>query len=213
MLEPHSHVRPACIVRAPRTALEVEPLIQLALRRSRRADFSNRSFTRSLERLLTACNEEADLSPFGVWALRFDVLRCLRNLLRFDELEARSPFLLSTPITAPAFITGLPRSGTTFMHRLILRRISALPFKESSVLHLHYQEVVSHPLRTIATVYRHCDLKLTEEAEHQMRVWLNRISAAAHRPRQYDLNYFGLDPHSLRDGFGPYTDKFKVAIE
>ena len=76
---------------------------------------------RPFEHLLRACNEEANLSAFGVRALKIDVLRCLRTLLRFDEIEAASPSLLTRPIRAPVFITGMPRSGTTFLHRLILQ--------------------------------------------------------------------------------------------
>ncbi len=102
-----------------RAASEVEGLLESALRGAWRADFSSRSFVLSLTHLLKACHEDANLSRLGAWALRFDVLRCLRNLLRFDELEARSPALLDAPILAPVFITGMPRSGTTFLHRLI----------------------------------------------------------------------------------------------
>jgi hypothetical protein len=91
------------------------------LKRGRRRDFADRSFIRPFEHLLKACNEEADLSPFGVRALRMDILRCLRNVLHFDAVEAACPAVLERPIRAPVFITGMPRSGTTFLHRLILQ--------------------------------------------------------------------------------------------
>ncbi len=104
-----------------RRALRAEELLQLALKRAQRRSFSDRSFVRSLEQLIEACNEEADLSAFGRRALRIDIMRCLNNLLRFDALEAVYPSLLARPIRAPVFITGMPRSGTTFLHRLILR--------------------------------------------------------------------------------------------
>ena len=98
---------------------EVDGLLESSLRGARRADFTNRSFVPSLTHLLEACHQDANLSLLGAWALRFDVLRCLKNLLRFDELEARFPALLEAPVPAPIFITGMPRSGTTFLHRLI----------------------------------------------------------------------------------------------
>jgi hypothetical protein len=104
-----------------RPPLHAHELLESALKREKRRDFADRSFIDPLERLLKACNEEADLSVFGVRAMRIDVLRCLRNLLRFDEIEAASPAVLSRPIRAPVFITGMPRSGTTFLHRLILQ--------------------------------------------------------------------------------------------
>ena len=71
--------------------------------------------------MLLACNEEADLSRFGARALKIDVLRCLRNLLHFDAVEDACPSIAARPIVAPVFITGMPRSGTTFLHRLILQ--------------------------------------------------------------------------------------------
>jgi hypothetical protein len=104
-----------------RGPLRADELLESALSRGRRRDFADRSFIRPFELLLEACNEEADLSAFGTRALRIDVLRCLRNLLHFDEIEANGPGVLSRPIRAPLFITGMPRSGTTLLHRLILQ--------------------------------------------------------------------------------------------
>lgn len=95
-------------------------LLESALR-GRQRDFADRAFVPALERLLDACNHEAGLSAFGAQALRVDLLRCLRNLLLFEEVEAGFPAVLSRPIQAPVFITGMPRSGTTFLHRLILQ--------------------------------------------------------------------------------------------
>jgi len=109
-----------------RRPLHAGELLDSALKRGKRRDFADRSFIRPFEHLLQACNEEADLSVFGVRALRIDVLRCLRNLLRFDEVEAARPGVLSRPIHAPVFITGMPRSGTTFLHRLILQDPSTI---------------------------------------------------------------------------------------
>jgi hypothetical protein len=101
--------------------LRPSELLESALKRAGRRDFSDRSFIRPLEHLLSACNEEADLSTFGVHATRIDVMRCLRNLLRFDAIEESCPAVVERPIHAPVFITGMPRSGTTFLHRLILQ--------------------------------------------------------------------------------------------
>jgi hypothetical protein len=110
------------LVRGTRPRLPcADELLDLALKRGRRRDFVDRSFTRPFERLLEACNAEADLSMLGIRALRVDVLRFLRNLLLFDEFEAACPSVLQRTIQAPVFITGMPRSGTTFLHRLILQ--------------------------------------------------------------------------------------------
>ncbi len=104
-----------------RRPLRADDLLASALKRAKRHHFADRSFIRPFEHLLRACNEEADLSAFGVRALKIDVLRCLRTLLHFDDIESACPSVLARPIRAPVFITGMPRSGTTFLHRLILQ--------------------------------------------------------------------------------------------
>jgi hypothetical protein len=93
--------------------------MDLALRRAGRRDFSEHSFVEPLRRLLTAYEEEADLSHFGRRAAQFDVLRSLANLLKLDEVEAADPSIVERKIEKPLFITGLPRSATTFLHTLL----------------------------------------------------------------------------------------------
>ena len=126
------------IARSSAPALEVEPLLESALRSSGRPDFASRSFVPALKRLLAACNQEANLNSLGTLALRHDVLRCLKNLLRFDALEESSPALLAAPVRAPVFITGMPRSGTTFLHRLIVQDRSTIAPR---LLHLVHPDV------------------------------------------------------------------------
>jgi hypothetical protein len=77
------------------------------------------SFVGSLEKLLHAYEHEADLSAFGRHAARFDIMRCLTNFLRLDAAEDENPGLRSHPVKSPVFITGLPRSATTFFHTLL----------------------------------------------------------------------------------------------
>lgn len=90
-----------------------------ALRKVGRSGFSDLAFVEPLRRLLRAYEEEADLSVFGRYAVRFDTLRCLNNLLRLDMAEEADPAIARRPIKQPIFITGLPRSATTFLHTLL----------------------------------------------------------------------------------------------
>jgi len=69
--------------------------------------------------LLEDYRRHAELSLLGCFAARYDVLRLLRNLAALREREAREPELLTAPVERPIFITGLPRSGTTFLHKLL----------------------------------------------------------------------------------------------
>jgi len=69
--------------------------------------------------LLDACEREARLSLFGRFSTRWDCLRLLVNLLILRSLEREDPTILARPIRQPIFITGLPRSGTSFLHALL----------------------------------------------------------------------------------------------
>ena len=101
--------------------IEPEELVALAERRSGLHEFGDAPFQQPLRRLLTAGVNEASLSLVGRFALRWDTLRFLTNLLRLRAAESHTPAILNTPIERPIFITGLPRSGTTFLHRLLLK--------------------------------------------------------------------------------------------
>ena len=103
-----------------RRPLSVDAMLALAQRRSRLREFGDTAFLGPLRRLLAACTEEASLSLVGRMATRWDVVRFLSNLLRFHDAERQEPGILRQPILRPIFIAGLPRSGTTFLHRMLL---------------------------------------------------------------------------------------------
>jgi sulfotransferase family protein len=96
-----------------------DELIALACRRTGLTDFGETPFQAPLRRLLRACHEDANLSVVGRIATRWDVVRFLSNLLRLADEEKRAPEILAQPVARPIFISGLPRSGTTFLHSLL----------------------------------------------------------------------------------------------
>ena len=74
-----------------RRPLQAEALLALARRRSGLDEFGDTAFVDPLRRLLAACADEASLSLVGRMATRWDVVRFLSNLLRFQDAEdARS---------------------------------------------------------------------------------------------------------------------------
>src|SRR4051812_23006051 len=99
--------------------LDADALIERAWRDTRLSDFGNTPFREGLRVFLRSCAEEADLSLFGRFGTRWDIGRFLANLLRLRDEELRTPTILEEPLERPIFITGLPRSGTTFLHRLL----------------------------------------------------------------------------------------------
>ena len=102
-----------------REPLDADHLIDVARQRTGLTEFGKTPFLGPLQIFLRAAYAEADLSLFGRIATRWDVIRFLSNLLRLHQEESLAPEILEQPITKPIFISGLPRSGTTFLHSLL----------------------------------------------------------------------------------------------
>jgi hypothetical protein len=102
-------------------ALNAEEVLAAALKRAGREGFDDSSFVLALRRLIASCNAESDLNGLGRNAVRFEIRRSLHNLLEFERREREDPALLARPLERPIFITGMPRSGSTFLHRLLVR--------------------------------------------------------------------------------------------
>ncbi|MEA2738669.1 MAG: hypothetical protein QOH05_1976 [Acetobacteraceae bacterium] len=100
--------------------LDPDSLIHAARRQTGLSDFGDTSFIGPLTRLLESCAKESALGIIGRSATKWDIVRFLSNLLLLQDASARCPEINTAPIRQPVFITGLPRSGTTFLHRLML---------------------------------------------------------------------------------------------
>lgn len=100
--------------------LDPDGLIARGRRRTGLTDFGDIDFREAMTRFLDSCSRESALTLFGRLATEWDVVRFLSNLLRMRAAELANPAILQRPIERPIFITGLPRSGTTFLHRLML---------------------------------------------------------------------------------------------
>lgn len=72
-----------------------------------------------LDVLCRSIAEEADLHPLGAWITRGRLVGVLRNRLRATALRAADPAIAARRIRAPLVITGLQRTGTTLLHRLL----------------------------------------------------------------------------------------------
>lgn len=95
-------------------------LVTAAQRATGLCSFGDDGFHAPLDVLLNACVTEAAPSVVGRATIRWDIVRLLTNLLRLQRAEDRMPAILSGPVKRPVFITGLPRSGTTFLHKLMM---------------------------------------------------------------------------------------------
>jgi hypothetical protein len=72
-----------------------------------------------LRRLTASLAADTELTMFGRLSVHWDFLRLMRNAAKVERALAKNPTLAAAPVTAPIFILGLPRSGTTFLHGLL----------------------------------------------------------------------------------------------
>ncbi len=82
-------------------------------------DFGDDSYREPLEQLLYSLEHEADLNDIGRTVLRQRVVDILATRLRVQAWLGRHPEILDEEIRAPLVIVGLPRTGTTMLHRTI----------------------------------------------------------------------------------------------
>ena len=85
------------------------------------SDFGDPSFRPALEVLCRSLDEEAKLSDTGRYVLRLKLVGQLTARLRLEDDLRRHPEILEEVIAPPLVIVGLPRTGTTKLHRLLSR--------------------------------------------------------------------------------------------
>ena len=98
-----------------RRILEVETLAEAAIRRSGRSDFGAPYHRQGLVQLVDAINDTAT-NAYGRLLMRTVITQFLETRLHLAE---QIPKLTGCPLRPPLIVTGLPRTGTTFLHRML----------------------------------------------------------------------------------------------
>ena len=70
-------------------------------------------------RLLESVENDAALHLSGQLTFRETIVGSLINRLLLTEACKRTPEIFQKPLKSPIIVLGLPRSGTTFLHRLL----------------------------------------------------------------------------------------------
>jgi hypothetical protein len=101
------------------TRLDEKTLIDKAREGTGLEDFGDGSFREAFRILLRAYETEAEFNFIGRICVHGDTVRLLSNRLRLMADRRHHPAIADEVIRRPLFITGLPRSGTTFLHALL----------------------------------------------------------------------------------------------
>jgi hypothetical protein len=109
--------------------LNPDSLIAAAQRQTGFSDWGGDDFLRDYRVLMEMIAADGDLMLLGKLSLHADLLRTLTTRLRMIALLAERPTPPTQRIERPLFIVGLPRTGTTLLHKLFAadpsRRVAA----------------------------------------------------------------------------------------
>lgn len=101
-------------------SLQSEALCAQARRRTGLEDFGDPPIEPALSILVNSLERQADLHPMGRFLMWVHLRELLETRLRITQTWRRQlRDLDASPIARPIFITGIPRSGSTFLHELM----------------------------------------------------------------------------------------------
>lgn len=103
----------------PLARFSEKSLLRAAKRQTGLTDFGDPDFMDGFRVLLDSLENDAGLHFIGRLTLGRMVINHLSNRLMLVEWRKRHPEVFAQPLRPPIMIMGLPRSGTTFLHRLI----------------------------------------------------------------------------------------------
>lgn len=101
------------------TALNADQLLENAAAKTGLTEFGDDWFREPLDVLVASLNAEANLSPFGLELTRRRLTALLSDRLRLRALQHEHPEVLDVEVRVAAEICGLPRTGSTLLHRLL----------------------------------------------------------------------------------------------
>lgn len=101
------------------TALDFDEIVAASQTATGLTDFDSPDDLEAFRVLIGALNSEARLLPDGAAGKRLSLIRTLSNRLRIVQARKDHPEIAAQKIKAPIIIVGLPRSGTTKLHRMI----------------------------------------------------------------------------------------------
>jgi hypothetical protein len=101
------------------TSLDEDTIVAEARAKTGLDDFGDEAFRVPMRMLLASLDREAALTPVGRRVQRQRIVDLLANRLRVADEIRRHPEIHDERIEQPIVIVGLPRTGTTLLHRTI----------------------------------------------------------------------------------------------
>ena len=100
--------------------LDPDEMLELARASTGCTDFGDEDgWENGYRGVVAALDSTADLTVLGRLSARAEVIRCLQMRLRLVDLWSQDPTIRAAAITAPVFILGPPRTGTSILLELL----------------------------------------------------------------------------------------------
>jgi hypothetical protein len=100
--------------------LSLEKAMKHASRKTKLDDFGDLSFLDSYNAIFsTETHKKLKLTNIGYIMYQIELNQTMYRRLTFIKYLKDVPEVLNVPVRSPVFVLGLPRTGTTFLHRLL----------------------------------------------------------------------------------------------
>ena len=96
-----------------------ESLVAQAVEQTGLSDFGDTWFFANIDALIPSLNKQAKLSHEGTYGAQHMIVSGLVNRLRHVQLIKDTPEILKEKVNVTAVLTGLPRTGSTMLHRML----------------------------------------------------------------------------------------------
>jgi hypothetical protein len=96
-----------------------ESLVAQACEQTGLSDFSDKWFFANIDALIPSLSGQAKLSPEGVYGAQHMIVSALIKRLQHVQLIKDNPEILEEEVNVTAVLTGLPRTGSTMLHRML----------------------------------------------------------------------------------------------
>ena len=100
-------------------ALDVDGLLAAARDKTGLSNYGDEWFVEPLKVLTAALVDEARLSELGLALTQQRLTALLADRLRLRQVQSENPAISEEEVTVAAEICGLPRTGSTLLHRLV----------------------------------------------------------------------------------------------
>jgi len=99
--------------------LDFDALHAEATNRCGLTDFGGFDYQPALRALIDSINTESGMNTGGFWGQRERITNILVSRARIEALIKQQPAIADEVINEPVVIVGLPRTGTTMLHRIL----------------------------------------------------------------------------------------------